>query len=226
MNRIVFAAPHYYSSFIQVGAQHYARVLSRHSWNVLYFSNYLSPFNLFLSKDRKDIGSRFLNHFHGGERINSNLFTYVPFSFLPHHNYTIFDKRWFLDNAYRFTVPSVTGVLRRHLFENIDVLWIDCPNQIFWKNIIGHRKSIYRVFDDIEELHKTGPVLMEAHEEALLSSDVVIVTSKALIGDLKRKYKDVPFIHCPNGVDLTNFKREEYVEPKNLKASKGERRFM
>jgi hypothetical protein len=221
MNRIVFAAPHYYSSFIQVGAQHYARVLSKNSWNVLYFSNYLSPFNLFLSKDRRDIGSRLSNHIHGGERINPNLFAYVPFSFLPHHNFTIFDKRWFLDNAYRFTVPPVTGILRKHLFENVDVLWIDCPNQIFWKNIIGHTKSIYRIFDDIEAFQKVGPVLMEAHEEALLSSDVVIVTSKALIKDLTRKYKDVSFRHCPNGVDLTNFLREEYVKPNEFKNIKG-----
>ncbi len=221
MSRIIFAAPHYYSSFIQVGAQHYARVLSRHNWNVLYFSNYLSPFNLFLSKDRKDKVSRFINYFRGGEHIKSNLFTYVPFSLLPHHNFTIFDKKWFLQNAYRFTVPSVTGILRRHLFENIDVLWIDCPNQIFWKGIVEHKKSIYRIFDDIEAFQKAGPVLMDAHEEALLSSDVVIVTSKVLISDMKRKYKDVSFIHCPNGVDITSFIREEYVKPKEFGHIKG-----
>lgn len=218
MNTILFAAPHYYSSYIQVGAQHYARTLSRNDWNVLYFSNYLSPYNLLLSKDRKDIGSRFLNFFRGGERINPNLFTYVPFSLLPHHNFTIFDNRWFLDNAYRFTVPSVNRILRRNLFENVDVLWIDCPNQIFWKNIIEHKKSIYRIFDEIEAFQKTGPVLMEAHEKALLSSDVVIVTSKVLMSDLERKYRDVSFIHCPNGVDLTNFTREEYVKPKQFES--------
>lgn len=221
MKRILFAAPHYFSGYIQVGGQHYAKVLSRNNWKVLYFSNYLSIFNLLLDKNRKDINSRFSNHIHGGEHINENLLSYVPFTLLPHHNLTIFDKKWFLYNSYRFTIPPVTVILQKEGFENVDVLWIDCPNQIFWKNIVKYKKSIYRIYDAIEEFHNTGKTLLDAHQEAIVTSDMVAVTSKLLITELNNKYKGINFIHCPNGVDLSNFLKDTYRKPLEYEELKG-----
>jgi hypothetical protein len=184
----------------------------------MYVSNYLSPFNLLLGRNREDIHSRFLNHLHGGEQINSSLFSYVPFSYLPHHNFTIFDKKWFLDNCYRFTMPPMKRVLSKKGFENVDVLWIDSPSQVFWKKLIKYKKCFYRVFDKIEEFENTGPALLDAHEKAILSSDSVIVSSKVLLNELSRKYSNVDFLHCPNGVDLTNFLRKTYYEPEEYAA--------
>jgi hypothetical protein len=221
MNKILFASPHYFSGYIQVGGHHYAKVLSRNNWKVLYCSLYLSPFTLLLGKDRKDINSRFSNHIHGGEYINENLLSYVPFTLLPHHNLTIFDKKWFLYNSYRFTVPSVAGVLQKHGFEDVDVLWLDGPYQIFWKNTIRYRKSIYRIYDAVEQFPNTGKNILDAHEEAIASSDVVIVTSKVLTNELSNKYKNVNFLHCPNGVDLSNFLKTDYQEPEEYRGFKG-----
>jgi len=44
-----------------------------------------------------------------------------------------------------------------------------------------------------------------------------MVTSMVLINELRYKYKNVNFIHCPNGVDLSNFLREDYKEPSEYK---------
>ncbi len=213
MRKILFAGPHYFSSCIQVGAQHYAKVLSRNNWQVMYCSQYLSPFNLLLGKNRQDIQSRFRNHIHGGERINANLFSYVPFTIMPHHNFTVFDKKWFLYNNYKFTVPALGRVLKKKGFDDIDVLWLDGPSQIFWKNAVKYRKSVYRIYDAIDQFSNTGKNLLEAHADAIVSSDVVIVSSLALINDLTAIYKNVHFVHCPNGVDLANFLKTDYPVP-------------
>jgi hypothetical protein len=223
MNKILFAAPNYFLSYGQVGNQHYAKLLSKYNWKVIHCSNFLSPFNLLLSKNRKDIKMRFLNHINGGEYINDNLLSYVSFTFLPHHNKTIFDKRWFLYNYYKFSIPRIESVLKREGFKNVDVLWLDCPAQIFWKNIIKFKKFIYRIPDAIEEYSNSGKVLLDAHEEAIISSDVVIVASKVLMNELNNKYKNVNFLYCPNGVDLSNFLKKDYHEPHEYRGIKGRR---
>ena len=223
MKKVLFAAPHYFSTYTKVGGQHYAKLLSKNNWKVVYFSNSLSPFNLLLSRNRENIKMRFLNYINGGEFINENLLSYVPFTFVPHHNFTIFDKNWFLYNYYKFCIPPITRVLIKQGFENVDVLWIDSIAQIFWKNIIKYKKCIYRISDVIEEFSNTGKILLDAHEEAIVSSDVVIVTSKVLIKELNNKYKNVNFLHCPNGVDLSNFLKEDYQEPHEYRGIKGRR---
>lgn len=223
MKKILFAAPHYFSSYVQVGGQHYANLFSKYNWKVIYFSNFLSPFNLLFSKNKKDIKKRFLNCINGGEYINENLSNYVSFTFVPHHNFTIFDRRWFLYNYYKFSIPRIESLLKREGFKNVDVLWLDCPAQIFWKNIIKFKKLIYRIPDAIEEFSNSGKVLLDAHEEAIVSSDVVIVASKVLINELNNKYKNINFLYCPNGVNLSNFLKEDYREPHEYRDIKGRR---
>lgn len=213
MKKLFFAAPHYFSSQIQVGAQHYSKVLSINNWSVLYFSNFLSPFNLLLGNNKKDIKLRVLNTINGGEYINENLFSQVCFTFLPHHNFTIFDKKFFLDNYYKFSFPRIIKLLKEKGFDDVDVLWLDCANQIFWKYILKYNKSIYRIYDAIEEFPNTGKIVLDAHAEAINSCDLVLVTSMVNLNELVSKHKNINFVYCPNGVDLSNFLRNEYREP-------------
>jgi hypothetical protein len=213
MKKILFAAPHYFSGQIQVGAQHYSKILSINNWSVLYFSNFLSPFNLMFGNNKGDIKLRLLNTINRGEYINDNLFSQVCLTFLPHHNFTIFDKKFFLDNYYKFSFPHIRKLLKEKGFEDVDVLWLDCANQIFWKNILKYNKSIYRIYDAIEEFPNTGKILLDAHEEAINSCDLILVTSMVNLRELESKHKNVNFVYCPNGVDLSNFLRSAYSQP-------------
>jgi len=221
MKKILFAAPHFFSGFVRVGGQQYAKLLSKNNWKVIYSSNFLSPFNLLFGKNRTDIRMRFSNYLRGGENINENLKSHAFLTFLPHHNFTIFDRKWLLYNYYKFTFPQINKMIKKNSFKDVDVLWIDSPSQIFWKNIINFKKSIYRIPDAIEEFSKNREVIIKAHEDAIHSVDTVIVTSKVLINELKEKYKNVNFLYCPNGVDLSNFIKDKYHKPDEYLDIKG-----
>jgi len=223
MKKILFAAPHYFSGQIQVGAQHYSKLLSNNNWSVMYFSNFLSPFNLLFENNRKDIKLRLLNAINGGEYINENFFSQVCFTFLPHHNFTIFDKKFILYNYYKFSFPRIRKLLKEKDFDDVDVLWLDCANQIFWKYILKYKKSIYRIYDAIEEFPNTGKIVLDAHAEAIKSCDLVLVTSMVNLNELVSKYNKINFVYCPNGVDLSNFLRSEYREPVEYKEIKKKR---
>jgi len=223
MKKILFAAPHLFSGFITVGAQHYALEFSNCNWDVAYISNSLSPFNVLFTKDQKNILARLNNFKRSGINIKSNLWSYVPFTFIPHHNETIFDKKWFLNNYHKFTFPPVKYLVKKRGFNKVDVLWIDCANQNFWKNILEFKCSIYRVSDDIVSTSNTRSIVLDAHEKAIVSSDLVLVTSKILLNNLNQKYKNIHFVYCPNGVDLSHFMRDKYEEPKEYENVRGEK---
>jgi len=213
MKKILFAAPHYFSSFARVGGHQYARMFAKNSWDVLYVSNFLSPLNLLLNLNDKSVRSRFLNHVKGGEKVSKNLLSYVPFTAFPHHNHTTLDRKWILNNYYRFSIPSLKSYLKKGGFDKVDLLWLDCPNQLFWKKIFKNVKSIYRISDAIEEFPNTGQNLLCAHYEAIEKCDLVIVTSKIILSELEKNHLNKTFHYCPNGVDLSNFIRKDYSYP-------------
>lgn len=221
MKKILFAAPHHYSSVARVGGHQYARLFSENDWKVLYVSNFLSPFNL-LGNIRSDaFKKRFSNYLRNGEAVSPSLASYVPLTLLPHHNFTFLDQKWILDNYYRFSLPPLAPLLKKRGFDRVELLWLDCPNQLFWKKIIPHQVSVYRISDAIESFPNSGKNLLKAHDEAIRTCDVVIISSKVLKGELEHRYPSVVFHYCPNGVDLSNFIREDYVVPEEYRELRG-----
>lgn len=223
MKKILFATSHYFSGYTRVGAQNYALEFSNIGWKVAYVSTFLSLFKVIFDNDKDAIKKQWNNFIKGGVNIKDNLWTYVPFTLVPHHNYTYFDRRSFLNNYYKFTVPSIKHLIQKKGFDELDVLWLDCSHQNFWRKILKPKCVVYRVADNIKGFQNTGSNVVRAEEEAILFSDITIVASKVLCELLQEKYKHKKIVYCPNGVDLSNFLRDKYDEPDEYKLLKGKK---
>ena len=104
MRKIPFVDSHYFDEYFMLGQRQYALQFANHGRDTAYITNPLSPFNTLFGKDKGGIFARLPSHIKNGANIKEHLWYYVPFKFLPFRNHTIFDKRWFLDNYYRFTI--------------------------------------------------------------------------------------------------------------------------
>lgn len=216
IKKILIASPYSFIGYNRLGAHQYSLQFSNNDWQVAYISNPLSPFNTLLGRDKKLILYHLKNHIKNGIYINDNLWNYVPFTFIPFHNHTVFGKKWFINNYYKFTVPSIKSVIKNSGYSSVDVLWLDTPHQKFWKDIIDYKCLIYRVADNLREFRNTSDVLLEAEEEVIQSSDFILMASKMLLKEWKQRFNNEKLIYCPNGVDLSNFIRNQYNKPKEF----------
>lgn len=214
MKKILFADSHYFGEYSMLGQQQYAHRFSSHEWDVAYITNPLSPFNTIFGKDRRLIIRSLLNHIKNGIYIKKNLWNYVPFTFIPFHNHTIFEKSWFFNNYYRFTVPSIKSVIKKKGFSSVDVLWLGTAHQKFLIDIVNYKCCIYRLADNTQEFSKSSAITVKAQEKVIKFSDIVLVTSKVLLKEWKSRFNNKEFVYCPNGVDLSNFIRKEYKKPR------------
>jgi len=146
MKKILFAEPLQFTNPVKkLGGYHYARQFSRNEWKVYYFSNPLSPFNILLTNDRNDVSQR-LDTYRKGGILSHGVWSYVPLTFVPHHNNVpLLSRRLFLDNYYRFTLPSVKSLLKKKNIDRVDILWMDCSNQIFWTKILNYENCHHRL---------------------------------------------------------------------------------
>lgn len=213
MRKILFADAHFFDEYLMLGQRQYALQFANHDWSTAYITNPLSPFNTIFGQNKGCMFGRLVNHFKNGTNIEKHLWYYVPFTFIPFHNHTIFEKKWFLDNYYKFTVPSIKDVIKKKGFSSIDVLWLGTCHQKFWKDILDYKCCIYRLADNFREFSKSSDVLLEAEEEVIQCSDIILVASKVLLKKYERKYNNSKFVYCPNGVDLSNFVRNRYNKP-------------
>jgi len=217
VRKILFADSHYFNEYSMLGQRQYALQFAKHGWNTAYITNPLSPFSTILGNNKKLILDSLLNHIKNGEKINEHLWYYVPFTFIPYHNHVMFDKKWFMNNYYKFTVPSIKSILKKMDLFSVDVLWLGTPHQKFLQDILDYRCCIYRVCDNLNEFSNSHDVLLQTEEEVIQSSDYVLVASKILLEELKNRFRNKEFIYCPNGVDLSNFVRNQYNKPKEYR---------
>ena len=224
MKTILFGAAHYYSGNIIVGSQNYARQFSKAGWSVAYISTFLSPFKILFHKDKVAIQRQRENFKKNGEQIDENLWSFTPFTFIPHHNKTIFDSKWLLENYYRFSPVNFRKLLKKKGFDiPVDALWIDSPNMNFLKKLLNPRLSIYRVIDNIRGFRIHGENVIRAEDKAIEFSDIVLVASKVLTEKYRLKFTEKNIVHCPNGANLDNFIRNSYNFPSDLKGIPGKK---
>jgi len=220
MKKILFAAPLQYTSSIKLGGHQYAKQFSTNGWEVYYFSNPLSPFNICFSKYNGDIAERLNIYWKGGIYFNK-VWTYVPLTLVPHHNNVpLLNRKIFLDNYYRFTTPSVKSVLRNKKIDKVDILWMDCSNQSYWTKIIKYNNLIYRIPDNIFAFKKISKAYILSHYELMDKADVILMPSKLLMDNRENAGYREKIIYCPNGVDLSNFNRVNYPMPEEYKLLK------
>ncbi len=218
MKKILFAEPLPFTNPVKkLGGYHYARQFSRNEWKVYYFSNPLSPFNILLTNDRKDVSQR-LDTYRKGGVLSYGIWSYVPLTLVPHHNNVpLLSRRFFLDNYYRFTFPSIKSILRKNEVDGVDVLWMDYGNQFFWTQILKYEKMIYRVGDNIFAFKKKSAAIVAAHYELMEMADLILMPSQLLANKPENAKYRRKILHCPNGVDLSNFMQESYPFPTEFK---------
>jgi hypothetical protein len=181
MKKILFAAPLQLTSSVKLGGYHYAKQFNKKGWEVFYFSNPLSLFNLCFSNDRMNISERASIYKRGGI-FHEKIWSYVPLTLIPHHNrIPVLNNKIFLDNYYRFTVPSIRSIIRTKKCDRVDILWIDCSNQLFWSKILTYKKLVYRIPDNFLSSKNKCPATISAHYELLEKSDLILMPSKLLI---------------------------------------------
>jgi len=213
MRKILFADSHYFDEHLRLGQMHYALEFAEQDWKTAYIANPLSPFNTLLGQNRSSSIRRLKNHIQTGSTIKKNLWYYVPFTLIPFHNRTIFDRKWFIDNYHRFTFPSIKTVIKTKGFSAVDVLWIGTVNQKYWQEILDYKFCIFRLSDNTREFRKSGKVLSDSQEQVILASDCILVTSLVLLEEYRQKYSHKKFVYFPNGVNLSNFIRDKYIRP-------------
>jgi hypothetical protein len=213
MRKILIADSHYLDEHFMLGQRQYARQFVKDNWKAALVTNPLSPFNTVFGENKRSVLKRMRNHMKNGADIDKSLWYYVPFTLLPFHNNTFFDKKYFFNNYHRFMVPSLAKLIRKKDFSSVDVLWLGTAHQKFWLDFVDYKCSVFRLADNIKAFKKSGEILLEAQEKVIEAADVVCVTSKLLLEKYKDRYNHTAFLYLPNGVDLSHFIRENYIPP-------------
>ena len=224
--RIIIASPHVWNAPYKVGSHQYATCFSDNQWKVAYVSVPITPFHVvyhFVSSKRAklQLSTRWKSWVNGGEQIG-NIWTYVPFGFIPIASQFIFDSRWAIENAGKFLIPPLRKKLQENAFDSVNVIWLDSPLFGYLLEMVPHGKSVLRVADDLSGFPELGRNVIEAEKELAKKVDLVVVTCASL----ERKVRDIGaknILHLPNGVDFDHFANDMSPEPEDLRRIPGPR---
>lgn len=200
--RIVFGVYPHWTHFLQTGVHHYAREFAKNGYDVAFLSSMISPFHWLARKDRTSFADKMRLWIKGGERIrDKNVWHYTPFTILPFYNKPLLRNRWILDNSHRFTFPPVNQILKRNGLKNADIVWVDNVSQSYLLDLVGHKRSIFRIADDYYAESRS----FKEKETALVHRvDLTIVPSRLL----ELKFAEAArgrVLYLPHGVDFEHF---------------------
>ena len=211
--KALWAANTYWTSPLQVGANHLARQLTRRDWEVGFFSDPISPMHFLRAASRRHAWPRFAAWRHGGGRdLDGRLFHYSPFALWVPHNAPGLRGRRVLDTWWRSTVPNVRSVARRQGFGKVDLLVIDTVAQGFWLDAVSARRTVFRITDRFSGFEKATPVMIEREAELAQRADLVIYTARDL-EDHVAAMKPKRMAHVPNGVNFAHFEETACAVP-------------
>ena len=200
--KIIFGASSHWTNFLQNGANHYAKEFARHGYQVAFVSRMISPFHWFARDDKSVFDEKKRIWRKGGESIrNENVWHYTPFTFLPFYNKPILRTRWVLENSHRLTFPSINGVLEKNNFKEVEIVWIDNVSQAYLLDLVGHKKSVFRIADDY---YAEPESFREKERELIQRVDLTIVPSQLI----KLKFKETggnKILYLPHGVNFEHF---------------------
>src|SRR5262245_41529141 len=143
----LFASTNYFLSPFQVGSHHLARAFARVGWQVGFVSNPLSPWHLLKGRD-SEIRARWQCYRTGGGiDPETGIWTYVPAALLPPHPNPLLQSEAVARHWWRWTIPSVAGVVRAAGFGDVDFLYLDSVYQRFWLDVLTCERSLFRIAD-------------------------------------------------------------------------------
>lgn len=201
--KAIFGAFFHWDSFLQIGSHQYAKQFARKGYKVAYISNPISPLHYIFAKDRNLLKERSRVWHRGGKWVeDGRIWTYVPLTLIPVYRRPFLTSRWIVENSNRIIIPSIGHMLERNNFKQVDMLFLD-ETQTYLLDLGIHKKSVYRIHDDISYL-KDFSALFKLQEEVIQRVDLVIICSKLLESTAKELgAKEV--LYLPNAVDFEHF---------------------
>ena len=198
-----------FQSEYTVGSHHYANLFSKNGYEVLW----LGPiFNKIYSIKNKEIYlQRKSNSGKNIHKVKENIFSYSPYSYCLYGNYFGFKSKFANKLSIKLTKPFLKNVLKISGFDKVDILWITNVKYKPLIELIEYKKLIYRCSDDISGFENCCSTMIELEESIIKKADIVFATARNLVE--KKKYLRSDIKYLPNGVELSNFQKEEYNLP-------------
>ncbi|MCK5775412.1 MAG: glycosyltransferase [Bacteroidales bacterium] len=216
MKKIIITSAHDYSSPIQIGNHHFARLFAKHGYEVLFLSNPITPFHRF-SSDSDSYQMKKRKHQNGGER-EGNIVSYVPASLLTPRNIPLLSSKWTLWNWDLFSYPSLTKKIDELGFSDVDIIWME--SLIFAPILkkISHKKMICRIADDLLGFEHVSNKIFQNELQVLKRADNIIFSSPIIMEKYRSLFKENSLHYIENGIDVDNFIRADYQLPDEYKS--------
>jgi len=196
---VVISEPHILSAYARYGGHQYAKVFSRHGWQVIHLS---ASFNLWrLALPNPGIDPKYIDLWRKrGQQVDDGIVSYclahvLPTSlrFLPIINRI----------AWTLYVPSIQSVLNRLGISKVDLLWLHGNQDWLLKRAIPYRKLVVRIIDDYSAYgYDNFHPLMR---ETLAGADGVFACSEHVRQVISSFFHDIEIKVVPNGVDFEHF---------------------
>ena len=210
--RLLMATSNYWHSPFQVGSHQLARGFVRAGWDVGFVSDPLSPSHLFAA-NLVDVRQRYgIYSAKGRTDCDGKLWTYVPGALLTPNNKPPFNGELVARRWWRFSFPPLVEVLRCHGFGEVDLLYCDSVVHLGWMRKIGHRKSLYRVNDNIAGFAKSAPAVLALERDVARWVDLVVYAARSLEDHIKR-FVPARMAYLPNGVNYAHFSEGIHAAP-------------
>jgi glycosyltransferase involved in cell wall biosynthesis len=206
------ATSNYWDSPFQVGSHQLARGFVRAGWDVGFISDPLSPWHL-VGANLADVRRRYGVYSAGGRTdCGGRLWTYVPGAFLTPNNKPLLSAEWVARGWSRFTWPPLAHVLRRNGFGTVDLLYCDSVVHLGWMQQCDHRKSMYRVNDNLAGFAKSTPAVLALERDVARWANLIVYTARSLEGHVK-DMAPKRMAYLPNGVNYTHFSDGVHAVP-------------
>jgi hypothetical protein len=204
--KIIFCTHGFSNDIYKVGSHHYAIQLKNNGFEVLNISSPISIFH-FITLFSKSRRYRFLLKFKTALKFlyktSNEYFEYIPISFLPFRIKGLLSNDILLKHQ-EFFIPFLNFFLSHNNFNEIDYLVIENPKLLFFKNIIKHKKLIYRITDIYPEFGNTK--INKLQNQIFNDVDIFFITSKNIENYLKSfKISSKKIFLIENGVDAKHY---------------------
>jgi glycosyltransferase involved in cell wall biosynthesis len=215
--KVLMASLDYWSSPFRYGGHHLAVAFAGAGWDVAYLSWPMSP--TALARGWTTALQDRLRIYRGGgiTDADGHIWAYVPGALITPHDAPLLRQYWIHRNWPRLTVPSTMGLLRRHDFGSVDLLYVDHPVQRAWLDAVPHRRSVARIADRLSAIAHQAPAMLRMERELVSSVDLVAYTARSL-EDHVLSLGARSMIHLPNGVDFEPFANGNRDVPADIAA--------
>lgn len=203
--KALMAVYHDWLSPFRLGGHHIARELVNEGWNVGYLSSPISPFHLW-GGDKSDIKRRLsLYKNKNYYDFNEKLWAYVPGAVLTPYNKPIVRSKYFSYNWPKFSIPNVIKLVLNKGFQDVDLLYMDSPNQAFWLDKIKYKRSIYRIADRSDSFQGYSSTSHIIEEQIVSRTDLAIFSARNL-EEYTKSLNPQNMLLFPNGVHVNHFR--------------------